>query len=184
VEGQPQDMEHNCGREGGNGGGNQAAAAGHECACPPPPPACAVLQSLPSLGNGSTKIFGQRVCVRRLMAGNSSRCSLPPPLAMSCNPSPPWANGHQRSSMDNTSAAASSQRNKSQGSRDHNSLVSSNNDPDDRASGFQGKIHCSPLPLMAAMQYCEGAWDRWEREGEGGGLEWMWIYDKQISCVM
>jgi hypothetical protein len=38
VKGQPQDMEHNHGQEGGNGGGDQAAAAGHKCACPPPPP--------------------------------------------------------------------------------------------------------------------------------------------------
>ena len=76
VEGQPQDMEHNRGREGGNGGGNQAAATGHECACPPRARSC---NPSPPWANGRTKIVGRWVCVRQSMAGNSSQCSLPPP---------------------------------------------------------------------------------------------------------
>jgi hypothetical protein len=92
----------------------------------------------PPWANGRTKIVGRWVCIQRSMAGNSSQCSLPPPSAMSCNPSPPWANGRQRLLINDISVAASSQSNKSQGGRDHNLLVSSNSDPKDWASGFQG----------------------------------------------
>jgi hypothetical protein len=49
------------------------------CSLPRPPCARSCNPS-PPWANGHTKIVGWRPCVRRLTAGNSSRCSLPPPL--------------------------------------------------------------------------------------------------------
>ena len=83
------------------------------------PPRARSCNPSPPWSDGCTKIVGQWACVRRSMASNSSRCSLPSPLAMSCNPSSPWADGCQKSLIDDTSAAASSQRNESQGGREH-----------------------------------------------------------------